>query len=222
MSYLTLILGESGSGKSTSLENLDHNETFIINVVGKTLPFRGSSKKYNSENKNYISTDNYQTIISTIKTIGNNEKYSHIKNLIIDDFQYIMSNEFMKRAMERGFDKFSEMAQHVVFIIESALNLRDDLFIFVLSHSEVQGNGKIKMKTIGKMLDDKITLEGIFTIAMHTHVLDGVYKFITNSDGVHIAKSPKGMFKDQYIDNDLLLVKNSIINYYLGENENAV
>ena len=222
MSNATLILGESGTGKSTSLRNLLSSETFIINSIGKPMPFHGFTKNYNANNKNYITTDDYSKIINTIFTIGNNEKYSHIKNIIIDDFQYIMANEFMRRASEKGYNKFTEIAQHAYLIVEACLSLRDDLYIFILSHSELGDTGRMKPKTIGKMLDDKITLEGMFTTVMHSCCIDGTYKFITNFDGCHIAKSPMGMFKDIYIENDLLDVKNSMINYYSGDSENAI
>jgi len=222
VSNATLILGESGTGKSTSLHRLDPSETFIINTIGKPLPFIGFNKKYNVESKNYIVTDDYSKILNTLLVIGRNEKYAHIKNIIIDDFQYIMANEFMRRASEKGYNKFTEIAQHAYVIIEAALSLRDDLYIFVLSHSELSDTGKMKAKTIGKMLDDKITLEGMFTTVMHSCCVDGTYKFITNFDGHHIAKSPMGMFKDMTIENDLFSVKNSMINYYTGDMQDEI
>jgi len=218
MSNLTLIIGESGTGKSTSIENLPPEETYIINVIGKKMPFRGFNKNYSPDKKNYICTDDYSKILKTLQGINNNELAKHIKNIVIDDFQYVMANEFMRRASENGWNKFTEIGQHAFAIVDECLKMRDDLFIFILSHSELGDNGKMKIKTIGKMLDEKISLEGMFTTVMHTSIVDGKFKFITQNDGSHIAKSPCGMFEDLHIDNDLLAIKNSMINYYEGEN----
>lgn len=218
MSNATLIIGESGTGKSTSIRNLDESETFIINVLDKPLPFKGFKKRYIKVSKdggNYFVSDDYNDILKSIKYISDNRP--EIKNIIIDDYQYIMANEFMRRAMDRGFDKFTEIGQHAWKIIEYSVKCRDDLFFFFLSHSELDSAGRFKCKTIGKMIDNTITLEGMFTTVLHTTVMDGKYKFITQNNGVHIAKSPMGMFESIYIDNDLNQVKTHMNNYYSGE-----
>ncbi len=218
MSNATLIIGESGTGKSTSIRNLDESETFIINVLDKPLPFKGFKKRYikvSQDGGNYFVSDDYNDILKSIKYISDNRP--EIKNIIIDDYQYIMANEFMRRAMDRGFDKFTEIGQHAWKIIYYSVKCRDDLFFFFLSHSELDASGHVKCKTIGKMIDDKITLEGMFTTVLHTTVMDGKYKFITQNNGVHIAKSPMGMFDSIYIDNDLNQVKKHMNNYYSGE-----
>lgn len=217
MSNTSLIIGESGTGKSTSLQMLDPKETFIINVLDKPLPFRGYKKNYNKINSdassgNYYASDDYTNIMRIIKVI--NEKRTDIKNLVIDDWQYTMCNEFMRRATETGFVKFTEIGQHAWSIIKALTDCREDLFCFVLSHSDTDANGKYKCKSIGKMLDEKITIEGMFTIVLHTQVMDGSYKFLTQNDGSHIAKSPQGMFEDKYIKNDLAFVKTKMNNYY--------
>lgn len=217
MSHTLLIMGESGSGKSTSLRNLNPEETFIINVLDKPLPFKGFKKNYkrvSSDGKigNYFATDNFTAIMKTINFV--NTSRPDIKNLIIDDWQYTMSNEFMERAQETGFKKFTEIGQHAWDIIRSMIRCRDDLECFVLSHTENDGNGKIKCKTIGKMLDEKITIEGMFTIVLHTAIHDGRYMFLTQNDGTHIAKSPMDMFSEKYIDNDLAFVKEKINEYF--------
>ena len=211
MSIITLIIGESGSGKSTAIRTLDPTETFVINVLDKPLPFRGYKKIYKSK-VNYLASDEHYQILRTIKYI--NEKMPHIKNVIIDDFQYLMANEFMRRAKERGFDKFTEIAQNAWSVIADAQLCRDDLYFFFLSHNELDATGKMKCKTIGKMLDDKITIEGMFTVVLHALINDGQYKFLTQNNGTYIAKSPMGMFEDVVVDNDLQLVKNSMVTYY--------
>jgi len=221
MSNTSLIIGESGTGKSTSLALLDHKETFIINVLDKPLPFRGYKNNYIKITSwddllgNYYASDDFSKLIKCIKTV--NEKHLHIKNLVIDDWQYTMCNEFMRRATETGFTKFTEIGQHAWSIIRELISCREDLYCFVLSHSDTDINGKYKCKSIGKMLDEKITIEGMFTIVLHTQIMDGVYKFLTQNDGRHIAKSPMGMFQDKYIGNDLAFVKQKMNEYYNEE-----
>ena len=220
MSICTLVIGEAGSGKSTSLRNLEPKETFIINVLNKPLPFRGMSKNYtqiSSDRKtgNYYSTDNCSNILGCIDVINNSRP--DIKNFIIDDFQYVMSNEFMRRGMEKSFDKFTEIGMHAWQILTKIRKCRNDLFCFVLSHSETDNAGKVKCKTIGKLLNEKVTLEGMFDITLHTQLIDDEYKFLTRGDGIHLARASMGMFEDKYIDNDLNLAKNYITEYIRGE-----
>jgi len=216
MSNTILIIGESGSGKSSSIRNLNPEETIIINVLNKPLPFKGYKKKYSSTPSetrmaNYFSTDDYKKIRDCISRVNAKKE---VKNLIIDDFQYIMANQFMRKAMERGFDKFTEIGQNAWQIIKDLTECREDLNCFVISHSDVDNNGKAKCKTIGKMLDDKICLEGMFTVVLHALTSENKYKFLTQNDGVHIAKSPMGMFKDKFIDNDLMEINKSIDEYF--------
>jgi len=212
MSNTVLIIGQSGSGKSTSLRNLDPKSTFIISVLDKPLPFKGYKKLYSKENKNFYCSDNYKSIIEYIGAI--NERRKDITTLVIDDAHFLMANEFMNRACEKGFDKFSEMAQHMWQVMCAITTARNDLTCFVLSHSEIDSAGISKPKTVGKMLDDKITLEAMVTVCMHTMVKDGEYKFLTQNDGSHVCKSPIGMFEEGLIDNDLLIVKEKIENYF--------
>lgn len=227
MSNITLIIGESGTGKSTSIRTLNEKETFIINVIDKPLPFREFKSKYKKITKasegncegNYFASDDANKIVRMIHYIS--DKIPTIKNIIIDDYQYIMANEFMRRATDKGFDKFTEIGRHGWEIIENALKCRDDLYIFFLSHSETDNLGRAKCKTIGKMIDDKITLEGMFTTVLHSIINDGKYMFLTQNDGTHIAKSPMSMFDTLTIANDLNAIKDAMINYYEG-NQNAI
>jgi ABC-type dipeptide/oligopeptide/nickel transport system ATPase component len=217
MSNTILIIGESGSGKSTSIRSLNPLETVIINVLDKPLPFKGFKKNYikmATEDKkvNYFATDEANKIKQAIDKV--NQTRPEVKNIIIDDFQYIMANEFMRRALERGYDKFSEIGQKTWDLIKHISQGREDINCFILSHSHSDDSGKIKCKTIGKMLDDKICVEGMFTIVLHALTSDNKYKFLTQNDGTHLAKSPLGMFKEKYIDNDLLEINKAINDYF--------
>lgn len=220
MSNNVLILGESGTGKSTSLRELNPAETFIINVVNKPLPFRGSKLKYtrfSSETNagNSYATDSPVTIRKLIGYINNN--MPHIKTLIIDDFGYTISNAFMRKATQKGYEKFSELGADTFQILDCIADLREDLCAVVIMHTDIDTNGKYKPRTIGKMIDQYICIEGKFTIVLHALVNDGNYQFLTNNDGQHMAKSPLGMFSEQYIDNDLNYVLQQITDYNQGE-----
>lgn len=219
MSNLIVILGESGTGKSTSMRNLDPEETFVINVLSKPLPFRGYRKSYNSESKNYLETDSYKIILDYLSAI--NKKVPKIKTIVIDDFSFLMNNEFMRRCREKGFDKFTEMAVNMFEILELCKNFRDDLFCYVMCHTEKDHTGTIKPKTVGKMTSDYVGISERVSIVLHTQIVDMQYKFLTQNDGTHTAKSPMDMFTDIYIDNDLAAIRNTVYEYYSVENELA-
>lgn len=215
MSRVVGIMGESGTGKSTSIECLPPENTFIISVTQKDLPFRGWAKKYtalskDNPNGNYYQTDDYAVIDKIITGIESRES---LKYIAIDDSQYLMGNEFMRRSNERGYDKFTEIGRHYWDLIIKLGLLRKDITVFVLTHTEII-DGRAKIKTIGKMLDEKITIDGMFTILLCTGVDKDQYFFETQGHGITTAKSPKGMFKDARINNDLLLVSNTIKQYY--------
>lgn len=199
MAIPVLILGESGTGKSASLRNFEPDDLKVINVANKPLPFKN---KFES-----ISTDDYRTIIKELKL---NKK----KVAVIDDAQYLMANEFMRRATERGFDKFTEIAQNFWTLVNTVKDLPADQVVYFMAHIERDANGNEKIKTIGKLLDEKITVEGMFTIVLKTNVTDGVYSFITQNSGHDTVKSPIGMFPSIVIDNDLKYVDEKIRNYY--------
>jgi len=216
MSNGVLILGNSGTGKSTSIRNLPHENTFIINVGNKNLPFKSANKKYTKMSQdgltgNHYSSDNPMQIIRLLNLI--NEKRPEIKYLIIDDFGFVLMNEFIKTALIKGFDKFSTMAQSFANIINIVNDFREDLFLFVMMHVEVDSHGITKPRTIGKMIDQYVIPEAKFTYVFHTFVHDGNYKFITNNDNYHMCKTPLGLFAEQHIDNDLLLIANKITEY---------
>lgn len=216
MSNLVVILGESGTGKSTSLRNLDPKETYIVNVLNKPLPFRGYKNNYNRENKNYFECDKYTKILECLDTI--NKARPHIKNIVIDDFTFLMNNEFMRRCKEGRFEKFVEMGSNVFETLELCKTFRSDLYCYILCHTEKDHAGIIKPKTVGKMTADYVGIAERVTIVLHTQIVDMQYKFLTQNDGVHVAKTPMDMFDDIYIDNDLAAIRQVIDDYY-GEEE---
>jgi ABC-type dipeptide/oligopeptide/nickel transport system ATPase component len=232
MAEMIAIVGESGSGKTTSIRNLNPEETFIISTTGKRPGIKGAKKKYpdfkvNKETKemsgNFYTSSNIESIKQMMKIV--NAKMPNVKVLIIDDFQYLQAFEAMARVDEKGYGKFTDMAKHAYEALKTGMDMRDDLFIVVSTHSENTGdnlNPYYKIKTQGKMLDSVITLEGLFTYVLFTRVLkdeaDKVqYKFLTNSDGTCTAKSPMGLFEDLLIDNDLDYVIKKIQEYNEGE-----
>ena len=209
------IVGESGTGKSTSLRNLNPETTFIISTTGKPLPFRAWKKKYipikiegKNVSGNYYVSSKWDQILKILQIID--KMMPHIKQVIIDDFQYVLSYEFVDRATEVGYTKFSELAQHAMEILRYSEKMREDCKMIFLTHSENVGdnvNPKYVIKTVGKLLSEKVTLEGLFTYIFFTKVNEGdsgrmEYKLITNNDGSCVAKTSLGMFEDLEIDND--------------------
>lgn len=226
MATLCLVIGESGTGKSASIRNLDHKSNFLIQTLSKPLPWRGWREQYKEITKtnakgNLILTDDYTKIVKTLDYIT--EKRPDIKTVVIDDFQYIMVNEFMRRHSSAGkgnavFQLYNEIADHAWSLVYLGGQLaRQDLIIFFLSHNQIDETGRSKIKTIGKMLDEKVCLEGMFSIVINTAVSDGRYTFQTQNNGLNTTKSPIGMFDESEIDNDLNLVAQKIREYEKGE-----
>lgn len=220
-SKLIAIVGQTGTGKSTSIKHLNPEETYIINVAKKELPFKGSEKLYNTENKNYKEVDDANEISRLLKTIS--EKAPHIKNIVIEDSNYIMGFNMVAKATETGFTKFSLMAKDMVELVRTARTLRDDLIVFYFTHPEtIEDGGDVigyKIKTAGKLIDNQINLEGLFTVVLYTDVeetKDGTmkYSFLTNRYRKYPAKSPDGMFDELKIQNNLQEVVNKINEYY--------
>jgi hypothetical protein len=224
MAQEILIIGQSGTGKSTSLTNLDSTSTAIINPARKALPFKGFKSKYKEWSKenptgNLFNVDNAAQIIQVLDYI--NTKRPEIKNVIVDDANYIMAFEYIKRAKETGFQKFTDIGVNYSNIITKGCSMRDDINFIVMMHPEVDtdalGNKIIKAKSVGKLVDQYLNIEGMFSIVLYTKVLKhekGLdYVFITQNDGSNTGKSPKGMFETLEIQNDLSFVINKIEEY---------
>lgn len=220
-SKLIGIVGATGTGKSTSIKHLNPEETYIINVAKKELPFKGSEKLYNAEKRNYKEVDDATEITRLLRTIS--EKATHIKNIVIEDSNYIMGFNLVSKATETGFTKFSVMARDMVELLREARKLRDDIKVFYFSHPEtIEDGGDIigyKIKTAGKMIDNQVLLEGLLTVCLYTLVeenKDGStsYSFITNRYRKMPAKSPDGMFDELKIPNNLQYVCDKLDEYY--------
>lgn len=202
MKIKVLILGESGTGKSASLRNFTKDEVFLVNVANKPLPFKCKGGLFEQ-----VATDNYRDIKKGIAATNK-------PVVVIDDSQYLMANEFMRRATEKGFDKFTEIAQNYWELLQATDKTPDHTITYVLAHLERDQNGNEKIKTIGKLLDEKITVEGMYTIVLKTVVQDGKYYFQTQNSGHDTCKSPMGLFNNFLIDNDLKAVDTAIREFY--------
>lgn len=214
------------SGKTTSVRNLNPEKTFIISTTGKRPGIKGANKKYSNfviqdgkVSGNFYASSNVDQIGKVLQIVD--KKMPHITTIVVDDYQYVMGFEAMDRAKEKSYDKFTDIAQHAYQVLKTAMNLRDNLNVVILSHSENIGDSitpMYRMKTLGKMLNSVITLEGLFTYVFFTTILrdddnNPSYKFVTNSDGTCTAKSPMGLFDSLYIDNDLNYVIECIKKY---------
>ena len=199
MAVLVMIYGQSGTGKSTSLRNFTNDEVAVINVSGKPLPFRSKLTTYD--------TDSYTKISSALNKIER-------KSIVIDDATYLMVNEFMRTAKVTGYQKYTDMAVNFNSLVAQASQLANDKIVYFLGHSDLKDDGTEHFKTIGKMLDNYVTVEGKFTIVLKTVVQDGKYYFSTHNSGQDTVKSPLGMFEDNYVDNDLKAVDTIIREYY--------
>lgn len=215
MGIPVLILGESGSGKSASLRNFDPAQVGIFNVAGKPLPFR---KKLNaiSSIKGQDGVPRRISYDDITKSLARGK----LKSYVIDDSQYLMAFEELDRAKETGYNKFTEMALNFSGLVRYIINyLPADVIVYFLHHVETTESGKVKAKTVGKMIDSKLTLEGLFSIVLLCEASTDGHHFITQSDGYTTAKSPMEMFEKQ-IDNDLAMVDAAIREYWdLGGKE---
>ena len=210
MSIATLILGSSGSGKSTSLRNLDPAKTLLIQCIKKPLPFRSTGWKVRITLKsegNVIQTSDPILIEKLLRT-------SPHEIVIIDDFQAVMVNTLMERSSEKGYDKFSDIAKNAWNIFNAAGDLADNRRVYILAHTQTDDFGQVRMKTVGRMVDNTLVPEGYFTIVLKTEVINGNYRFATQTNGQDCVKSPMSLFEDLQIENDLAFVDSKIVNFY--------
>ncbi len=208
MGLPVLIIGKSGSGKSTSLRNCQGFGVF--NVIGKPLPFRNPPKT--------LITDDYKQITAGLIKCK-------ATSIVIDDAGYLMTNQFMRGHSSKGtgnaiYSFYNDVGDSFWNLIETAKRLTDDKIVYFMMHTDTDDAGNIKPKTIGKMLDEKVCIEGLFTIVLHCKFEDGKHIFATQTDGLDVAKTPLGMFETNEIDNDLKFVDNTIREYYGLNTEN--
>ena len=213
-----LLASSSGKGKTTSIRNMDPKETFLINVLNKPLPFRSKgwvNVEQDKENGNIYSTDNSDIVIAVIKKAV--EK--GYKNIVIDDGTFILLNEFMNRISEKSFDKFSEIGKHIYNLIDTIKKLPQDVCVVLIWHTEESNYGDLKLKSAGKLVEEKIDIPAQFTISLLANIENGEYVFKTNRTNNSFAKSPMEMF-DDIIPNDMNFVINTIRKYYNLTKEN--
>lgn len=203
MANKILIMGESGTGKSTSMRNFRSDEIAIVNPVGKPLPFRGKFDTLNG------ATESRKITQFMDKAVADGKKV-----IVVDDFQYILSVPYMNRIKEAGWDKWNDFGDNYFTILNHVNEMPEDVNVYFLTHTETLENGITTIKLIGKLLREKITIEGLFTIVLQTQVNEGNYYFLTQNSGKNTVKSPMGMFQDYSIENDLKFVDDVIRNYY--------
>lgn len=201
-----LVIGRSGSGKSASLRNFAKGEVGIVSVQGKELPFRSDLPVF-SPRMNEKTFNKYPDVMAAIKK-------ADAKVLVVDDANYLMSDEFMNRSGEKGYEKFTQLAQNFYQMLQACDNLPDDTTVYIMMHYELDSDGYEKPKTIGKLLDEKIVIEGLFTTVLKAACINGEYVFITRTAGNDCVKSPIGMFEEAQVPNDLKAVDRVIREYY--------
>lgn len=200
-----LLIGKSGTGKSTSMRNFENDEIAVINVLGKQLPFK-------SKIKNIVTTDDYNKVVENIQKTSR-------KTIVIDDAGYLITNQFMRNHSKGGggnavFAVYNELADNFWKLVNTIKNIDGGKTVYLIMHEDTDENGNTRPKTIGKLLDDKVCIEGMFTVAIRSMFKDGKYIFRTKTDGNDIVKSPLGMFEEEEIDNDLKEVDKIIRDYY--------
>lgn len=202
MGVAVLILGESGSGKSASMRNFNSEDVRVLNVASKPFPFRNVNKLKKADKATYA-------MIKGAVSSGQSLSY------VVDDAQYLMAFESFEKANEIGYTKFTLMAKNYEEMLRYIQeDTSPDTIVYIMQHIDTDENGKVKAKTLGKMLDQQLTIEGLFTIVLLAKADEKRHYFVTQSDGTNPCKSPMGMFDDTEIDNDLKMVDDTIREYY--------
>ena len=205
MGLPVLIIGKSGSGKSTALRNCVNDSNWnLVNVLGKPLPFKGKVPQ--------VVTDDYEQVKRCLTS-------SMAKSLVVDDAGYLITNYFMRNHSSKGqgnaiFSMYNTLADNFWKLVEYIKHLPEDKIVYIIMHEDTDDFGNVKPKTIGKLLDEKICLEGMFTIVLRCIQENGKHLFVTQAEGGAVSKSPMGMFEELEINNDLLYVDNKIREYY--------
>ena len=194
-----LLIGASGSGKSTSLRNFKGNEVAVVNVLGKPLPFKSDIKAGKC--------DNYETILKAIQDTPK-------KTIVIDDAGYLLTNEFMNKASVKGYDKYNELANNFWNLINGIKSINGGKTVYLVMHEDTNEFGEVKPKTIGKLLDDKVNIQGMFTICIRSMYENGNYIFRLKTNGQDCVKTPFGMFENDTMENDLKEFDKVVREYY--------
>lgn len=201
-----LLIGKSGSGKSTSLRNFTKDEVAVINVLGKPLPFKSDIKA--------PKIDDYANIISQIKLTKK-------PTIVIDDANYLITNEFIEKTSIKGYDKYNEMAKGFFDLINSIKNIKGGKTVYLIMHEDIDEDGSVIPKTIGKLLNDKVNIQGMFTVCIRTMFENGQYIFRLKTNGQDCVKTPFGMFEQETMENDLKAFDEVVREYYeLNKAEN--
>lgn len=215
MARLIGLMGESGSGKTTSMRNLDPKSTFYIDCDKKGLSWKGWKKTYSADKKNYYKTDMVSTVAILLDKINTQDNMKHIKVVVVDTLNGLMVADEVRRMKEKGYDKWQDLAQCIWQLINQAMEMRDDLTIIFVCHSQTQkeddGYTFTRIKTSGKKLD-KLCIETKLTTVLQAVCEGGEYKFKVHADN-STAKTPMGAFEEDEIDNDIVLVLNALKEY---------
>lgn len=215
MSIASMVLGQSGTGKTTSLRNFNPKDVLLIQAVKKPLPFKSrdwrACTKADPEGSVLV-TDSAPVIVGAMQRTKK-------PIVVVDDFQYVLANEFMRRILDQetgnaAFAKYNEIARHAWDILMAAGRLPDASRVYILAHTQQDDAGNVKVKTIGKLLDEKITMEGLLTIVLRAQRINSEFVFSTQNSGMDTVKSPMGMFESEHIPNDLAAVDSAICEYY--------
>ena len=210
MSIACMILGQSGTGKTASLRNLDPAHTLLIQCISKPLPFRSEGWTLRSKANpqgNIYRTDNSAHIVTAMER-------STAEVVVIDDYQAVMVNELMGRSTEKGYEKFTDIAKGAWNVFNAAGKLAEHRRIYIMAHTQTDEFGSVRMKTVGKMVDNTLVPEGYFTIVLRTEIINGQYLFATQTNGQDCCKSPMGLFPEQHMPNDLAAVDAAIFAFY--------